>query len=717
MVDGLKETRWWKLAGVACLALLLLFAAACTEAEPVAMQAVAGQQGPAGPPGPAGPVGPSGPAGPQGEPGPPGEATIVYVEPGPGLVATITGVETDADGRPVVAVSLADGTGRPLTAEMLEGYGFTIAHLVMDESTGISRYESLLVREVEGQPYTAGGERHEPALEKTTQAFADSGGEWEQQADGEFTYTFANELVSALVPGQTAVVGLYAYPPGRASIANDVFTFVPGGGEPALSREVVSTEACNTCHEPLAAHGGTRQEVGLCVTCHTDQTIDPETGNTVDFRVLIHRLHNGADLPSVQEGEPYRIAGFRQTVFDFSHVEWPQDVRNCETCHTGGADSENWKTVPQIAACIACHDNVNPITGENHAGGRKDETQCATCHEPDGDEFDASVAGSHVIPKRSEQVTGVNMEILEVASAPGEAVSVTFKVTDNRGRPIEPAEMDYLALTIAGPTSDYVTRATETIVPAPVEDAPPAVVEAEDGAFTYRTEFTVPADDSESWAVGLEGYVLEEIDGVEDPVRIAGFNPVAYFNPSGGDAVARRAVADVTLCNACHETLSVHSDRRQNLEYCALCHNPVASDAANRVDEAAGDPTSINFRWVIHRLHTGREAENPLQVYGGRSVHDFSYVEFPGNLAKCETCHLPNTYGLPLPSGLQPTTVTATGGEVVSSVLPATSVCTACHDSQAVSGHAELQTTAGGIETCQVCHGNGREFSVVEVHD
>jgi OmcA/MtrC family decaheme c-type cytochrome len=716
MADGFKETRWWKLAGIACLALVLLLAAACTQAEPVTMQAVVGEQGPAGPPGPAGPVGPSGPAGPQGEAGPPGEASIVYVEPGPGLVATITGVEAGADGKPVVAVNLADGAGRPLTAEMLEGYGFTIARLLVDERTGISRYESLLVREAEGQPFTADGERQEPALEKTTQAFADGGGEWEQQGDGEFTYTFANELTTALEPGQTAVVGLYAYTPGRASIANDVFSFVAGGGEPAVSREVVSTEACNTCHEPLAAHGGTRQEVALCVTCHTDQTIDPETGNTVDFRVLIHRLHNGADLPSVQDGEPYRIVGFRQNVFDFSHAQWPQDARNCETCHTGGADSENWKTKPQISACIACHDNVNPITGENHAGGRKDETQCATCHEPDGDEFDATVAGAHVIPIHSKQVRGVNLEILEVAGATGEAVSVTFKITDNRQRAIDPADMSVLSLTIAGPTSDYVTRVTETIFRAPSE-TPPAVEEAGDGAYTYVTEFTVPRDESGSWAVGLEGYVMEEIDGVENPVRIAGFNPVAYFDASGGNAVARRAVVDVTLCNECHNTLALHGGLRQNTEYCVLCHNPVTTDEARRPEEVEGDPTSINFRWLIHRLHAGREAEAPLQVYGfGNNLHDYQYVEFPGNLANCQTCHLPGTYSLPLPAGLQPTTVTA-GGEVVSSVLPATSVCTACHDSQAVSGHAELQTTAGGIETCQVCHGNGREFSVVEVHD
>jgi hypothetical protein len=44
------------------------------------------------------------------------------------------------------------------------------------------------------------------------------------------------------------------------------------------------------------------------------------------------------------------------------------------------------------------------------------------------------------------------------------------------------------------------------------------------------------------------------------------------------------------------------------------------------------------------------------------------------------------------------------------------SVCSACHDTQAAGGHAELQTTASGIETCEVCHGVGSEFDVYEVH-
>lgn len=699
------------------LAAVVVFAVACAQQSSAGPEGPAGPSGPPGeegPPGPEGPVGPQGPAGPQ---GPQGPAGVAYVPPGPGLTAEITGVEIGDDGKPQVTLSLADGQGRPLAAEDLEGYGFTIAQIVVDEETGITRYQSLLIREVEGAPYTVGGEEYEPALSSATQAYADNGGEWEKQDEGLYAYTFADDLATAVDPNRTTTVALYADKDSRAAVTNDVFTFVPAGGAVAVTRELVSTEACNNCHNPLALHGGVRREVGLCVTCHTDQTIDPETGNSVDFRVMIHRVHNGANLPSVQAGEPYRIIGFRQSNHDFSFAQWPQDVRNCETCHTGGADSDNFKTAPQISACASCHDDVNPISGDNHPGGRKDETECATCHEPEGDEFDASVAGAHVIPTRSQQVKGVNLEIVGVQSAPGEAVQVTFKVTDNEGATIAPADMDYLGLTIAGPTGDYTMRTTETIYRA-TADAPAAVEEAANGAFTYVTEFTVPPDDSDaSYALGLEGYVMEAIDGPEEPVRIAGFNPVTYFTAGEGAAAPRRQIVDVELCNACHNQLALHGNMRQNTEYCVLCHNPMGTDEAQRPPEAEGPPTSINFRVLIHRVHRGAEATQPLQVYGfGNRLIDFSHVEFPGNLADCQTCHVDGGYALPSGDGLQPTTVTA-AGRVVSSVLPAASVCSSCHDTVAVSGHAELQTTQSGIETCQVCHGPGRDFDVLQVHD
>ena len=269
-----------------------------------------------------------------GRDGEPGQSFIV---PGPGLKVKITGVELPADGKPVVSLTLTDADGRPLGGSPLEGSIFTIAQIVVDEATGLSKYQNLLVREVMGQPYRVGGETKQPALAKATQPFADSGGPWADQGDGNFTYTFTNTLTSEVNPALTTVVGIYAFKDGRASVANDVYTFVPAGGEPTVTREVVTTAACKTCHNPLQAHGGLRRETGLCVTCHTDQNTDPETGNALNFKVMIHRLHSGTRLPSVAAGTPYQIVGFRQTVFDFSKGTWPQDTRNCTTCHSGGA--------------------------------------------------------------------------------------------------------------------------------------------------------------------------------------------------------------------------------------------------------------------------------------------------------------------------------------------------------------------------------------------
>ncbi|MEK7278278.1 MAG: OmcA/MtrC family decaheme c-type cytochrome, partial [Chloroflexota bacterium] len=315
----------------------------------LALAACAGPQGAAGPVGPVGPAGAPGGTGPQGAQG---EAAIL--PPGPGLQVKITGVEFPSDGKPVVSLTISDAAGTPLKREVLEGYGFTVAQIVVDETTQLSKYQSLLLREVKGQPYTVDGETKQPALATATQPFADSGGAWEA-VDLGYTYTFTNTLTSEADPILTTVVGVSAWKDARASVANDVYTFVPSGGEPTVTREVVTTDACQTCHNPLQAHGRTRRETGLCVTCHTDQNTDPETGNTVEFKVMVHRLHSGRILPSVAAGTPYQIVGFRQTLFDFSKGTWPQDTRNCTTCHSGGAQSDNFKTAPNTAACVACH--------------------------------------------------------------------------------------------------------------------------------------------------------------------------------------------------------------------------------------------------------------------------------------------------------------------------------------------------------------------------
>ncbi len=669
----------------------------------------------AGPSGPAGPAGPAGSTGAAGAAGPAGKAAINV--PGAGLKVKILDAKIPDNGKPVVTLSITDADGRPMSNKALQSYSFTIAQIVVDEATGLSKYQNLLMRDVDGRAYTVDGKTVQPAAAKAKQPFSDSGGVWAAVDDVKYTYTFTNTVTTPANPALTTTIGLYAYKDDRASVANDEFSFVPSGGAVKATREVVATTACNTCHNPLQAHGGVRRDTGLCITCHTDQNTDPETGNTLDFKVMVHRLHSGTRLPSVSVGKkPYQIVGFNQTIFDPSKGTWPQDTRNCTVCHSGGAQANNYKTAPNAAACLSCHDDVNMATGDNHAGGKQgDDKKCASCHEPDGKEFDSSITGSHTIPVKSKAVKGVKLEITSVVitgTAPNKSPMVTFKITDNSGKVIAPADMDSLAMTFAGPTTDYTNRVSETIIrktgttPVPLSKS---VEEAGGGAYRYTFTYKIPQDASGTYGVGMEGYVMEKIEGVKDPVRIAGYNPVAYVALDGKTPTPRREVVDRAACNKCHGSLALHGTNRQNPQYCVMCHNTTATDEARRTKETM-PPTSINLRVMIHRIHSGEElTQKPYTVANA----NFSNVVFPGNLAACLTCHKAGTFGLP--TGTTPTIVTQ-ANQVVSTSSPIRAVCTSCHDSKPASGHLDLMTTSTGIETCQVCHGAGKEFDVAKVH-
>jgi OmcA/MtrC family decaheme c-type cytochrome len=175
-------------------------------------------------------------------------------------------------------------------------------------------------------------------------------------------------------------------------------------------------------------------------------------------------------------------------------------------------------------------------------------------------------------------------------------------------------------------------------------------------------------------------------------------------------------VVDLNKCDSCHNSLALHGGNRQNTEYCVLCHNPATSDIANRPADK-GAPQSISFRVLIHGLHSGASLEQlPFAVWSNGGAADFSDVVFPGNLAACQTCHLPGTYGLPLAKGIQPTTFSKDGTTIISSTLPIRSVCSSCHDATDAQGHYELMTTVSDIETCDVCHGAGAAFDVTKVH-
>ena len=419
------------------------------------------------------------------------EQELAFIRPG--LVVKIVDASIAEDGTIRARLTMTDPRGLPLDRDGIYTPGPVNTSLIAAViPAGEDQYTAYPTR-MATSPITNVTE---------TQASSDSGGTYEKVADGEYIYTFATKAPTNFDRGATHSIGVYArrdlteFDLGQPS-HDDVFTFVPDGSAVSVVRDVVRTETCNGCHTRMTLHGR-RHSVELCVMCHTPQSTDPDTGNTVDMAVMIHKIHMGAELPSVEDGIPYQIIGYRQSVHDYSTVEYPADVRRCEICHKDATQADHYLTEPSRAACGSCHDNVDFATGENHADlPQVSDNQCANCHIPEGElEFDTSIIGAHTIDRFSKELRGVNFEILGVSdTAPGRNPTVTFSVKDNEGNPIIPSEMNRLRLLLAGNTTD--------ITEYWVEDARGA--EGSGGVYNYTFEKPIPENAQGSWAAGVEG--------------------------------------------------------------------------------------------------------------------------------------------------------------------------------------------------------------------
>ena len=658
------------------------------------------------------------------------EADLAFVQPG--LNLDIQSVEVNGN-TVSVTYRITDDNGQGLDRLGNEtpgtvALGFVLARI----NPGDTQYTAYTTRTRTNQV------TGEPVIQGTTE----NNGTYSDLGDGVYKYTFATQLPSGYPADATHTVGVQAtrdlrqlaeqlglfqlVKTGRYD-ANDTYDFVPSGGAVTQVRDVVRTEACNQCHDPLAIHGGgTRRITQLCILCHQPQSIDDLSGNTVDFKVMIHKIHRGRDLPSVQAGTPYFIEDE-----DFSEIGWPQDTRNCTTCHQGGTQSDNYKTQPSRVACGSCHDDVNFATGEHHAGGiQTDDNLCTICHAADtGLEFDLSVTGVHTIANFSKQLPGLKMEITGVTNTnPGNKPTVTFTVTDGKGNPVDATKLNQLSFALAGPTTDYtfVTRSTAGV---PATENALATVKPSGSGFTFTFNTALPAEASGTYAVSAQArqtYTLAgPLLGQSFAARDDAFNPVFYFSVDGSAVEPRRAVVDVnSRCNVCHKKLAMHGGGRLNNEYCVFCHNPAAVDnpdgarAAGREVPAGEVPTSINFRFLIHRWHTGEELTRDFKIY--RTFGIFSPNEevfFPGDRRNCAKCHVNDSYELPLPST---NANTVAPREFYSPLGPAASACLGCHDSEDAAAHAYLQTatfpSGKSSEACAACHGEGKDFSVSRVH-
>jgi len=390
-----------------------------------------------------------------------------------------------------------------------------------------------------------------------------------KQADGSYTYTFATpipavylapffdtpsfgpedgELTGQALLDGTYTIGLtfgwnytvdgqFAHDTGNAAV-----DFVLGNAGVVAPREVIKTENCNRCHDRLLVHGETRQDVRLCVLCHTagaedNNILGATPGVSIDFRVLIHKIHSGQHLPSVlgvatnangsrnylAPPTPYIVAGF-----DFSNVgfpAWPQGqvalprdqgytalsstdkatedtIRkgpsNCAVCHgdpdgagplTAPAQGGLSLTQPTRQACGSCHDDI--AWGQSYTsngqtmGAQADNANCTLCHGASG--FPLSVHDAHLHPLQDPNFDpGLNLRVTNLTEAgtnngngaidPGEKIQIRVRLEDDAGNDIDPTTVSAPSLVISGPTSNY-NLLLNTTVPT--------------GAFTGSSPFTI----------------------------------------------------------------------------------------------------------------------------------------------------------------------------------------------------------------------------------
>jgi OmcA/MtrC family decaheme c-type cytochrome len=638
----------------------------------------------------------------------------------PGLIVKVQSVEIAADGTVKARVRFTDPKNVPLDRDGIYTAGAIAASAIVAYiPKGQTQYVAYTTR-VASSTITG---------VTTNQAAADSGGVWAKVGEGEYTYTFRTKLPATYEKGSTHAVGVYAnrniteFGLGE-SLDDDVYTFVPDNSSKPAGRDLVKTASCSNCHyEYFAFHGTTgRVSMEMCVLCHTPQTMDPDTGNTVDMPVMTHKIHRGAGLPSVVAGGKYSIIG-RNGEVDYSHVALPTDVRNCQVCHDTKAGAPAANTLsPNRAACGACHDNVDFATGENHINLKiNDDKMCSMCHPATGKEFDPSIAGAHLLDYNSEQLTGIDWAIIKVDNGtPGSKPTITFTLKDKKGNPLAPSDFQRLNAVLAGPSMDYTAKFGTAVTPGYVSESLLNVKDGGNGTWTYTMTNSVPADAKGSFSISLDGRRVESITkkGAAVNVQYGTKSFVYYFSVDNSPVEPRREVVTIEKCNSCHVSLRLHgSNRVDNVQHCVVCHNPVQTDAAVRPKDA-GAPQSIDFRQMIHSIHGGAAISEhygtePYVVYGNASSkHDYSEVVYPGRLAGCTACHVNGSEALPRP---ETNSVVANPRGYMDPTGPQAAACLACHRSKATAAHAMSNTNRLG-EACAACHGLTSEAGVQKMH-
>jgi hypothetical protein len=684
----------------------------------------------------------------------------------PGLEVEILDVVIPADGQMVVTFSIADPAGLPLDHEGIYTPGevdmrFTLANIPMGEEQKVRlAYERT---------------SRNGTLEKVSDGTYTYKFDYVMNSDPDTTHTlvlgfrrdlrewdldrYVDNAIQTWVPS-----GIYA------PVPRDIVTAETCNRchQPLqLHGRWQSPQACTNCHNPTqntrfdalihAVHAATEAgghdfseivypaEISDCQVCHTGGTptenfplvANPSAALVCDASGVgsteLTWKHTGAvDIKVSTPGNPDGIlfaSGGKTgsvetgnwvgdgTVFNLYDADTQEllasvpvnaTVLGCAGNAPGqaygapGAQHTNWLDNPSRVVCGSCHNDIDFENGVGHVAVSNDGA-CTFCHEPGiGDESGLSITGAHFQLYKSAQFPGVNVELLEISNTgPGEYPMVLFSVNSKNGG-IDPNSMNRLRLAITGPNEDFSYYNQETVNGG-------GAVWVSEGVWSYTFKEAIPGDAEGSYTVSVEGRATVEVNGGSERDVLQA--TLLSFAVTDAAAVPRRMVVDDEKCESCHVNLSLHGGGRNNAEYCTTCHAPAATDE-EELQEGATEQ-SIHFKYMIHSIHMGEDRANPYVVAGhNQSVHDYGEVVYPGDLRKCDGCHVNDSQQLPLPAGLLPTT---TPQEWWSPMQPVSAACLSCHNSDHAAVHAYTNMSFFG-ESCVTCHGEGKTYSVDKVH-
>lgn len=563
--------------------------------------------------------------------------------------------------------------------------------------------------------------------------------------DGSYTYTFQQNIANVTTPVAVAFNADFTQ---RATlelelpqtVANAAYDWQPSTGltEGITSRDMVAMETCYTCHQPesLEFHGGRRTDLANCISCHTVDSADPESGNSIDFTYLIHAIHKG-DSRMTFDAEtetkvpaPYKIIGYKGSVHDYGKVMYPQQpAADCAACHVQGEDAPKdadlFLANMNNDACIACH------TTTPKAYHKPDNENCISCHIEEG--YARSGAEGHGDATKRYKASqdysanfskisvtnGVLTFDVQLLNEKGEAVAKEFianpsKYTKSSIYFSWDTDKDYPAYT---DSTKYSARGFALLNP---------------DVSTYdATTKTFSIDSSKSALVlpaSLEGKSVELFAGVATCFKSGGYgrpvveptacqydetdadNPklltdAAYIQdaPLGftwnntdtsKPATARRDIIDNSKCMGCHNQEIVHYDNGIN---CQACHTPDKG-----LNKWGGNvPTSFAYK--------AHHAEGHYLKYAG--VGSSTVVK-----TDCSTCHTDN--GIEL--GRSPERAWRYGDADGSDIWVSSDAgaCLSCHQKYLSDAGKAHITSFGGIldgidaadakerasESCATCH-------------